>query len=173
MLLIEHVANQSDLDFLYSSCLYGARKGHYAVNVENPEMLGSLKQELQSVIDQQRLLDGRRALASVFSLNKKRIAMLIISELIPDSDKFEIYALSVMKKYQQRGFGSQILQGLVSRLPQAQIVARCSPASDQMVFMLEKHGFKLDSIDQDYRVLARTVPDASDLVAPFYAGYSF
>ena len=71
----------------------------------------------RAVIARGSLLDQRRASASVYSLNSKRIAALITSEAEPGSGCVEIYALSVVKKYQNQGYGSLILNDLINHYP--------------------------------------------------------
>jgi RimJ/RimL family protein N-acetyltransferase len=164
----ERIANNTDLDFIYSCILYGARKGHYAFNAENPEVVKSMKREIQSVISQRTLLDQRDAQATVFTLGDKRIATLILSEAAPDNDSLEIYAFSVAKKYQGKGYGRQILEAVLDRLLYTDVYARCSSASEKMVKLLESRSFRIDSMDQDYRVLIRNAVEKVALVAPVY-----
>jgi RimJ/RimL family protein N-acetyltransferase len=164
----ERIANITDLDFIYSCILYGARKGHYAFNAENPDVVNSMKKEIRSVISQQALLDRRDAQATVYLLDGKLIATLILSQAAPDNDSLEIYAFSVAKKYQGRGFGRQILEAVLDRLLYTDVYARCSSSSEKMVKLLESRSFRLDSVDQGHRVMLRNAVEKVSLAAPLY-----
>ncbi|MDH5387644.1 MAG: GNAT family N-acetyltransferase [Gammaproteobacteria bacterium] len=152
---VQRTANITDLSFIYSCLLYGARKGHYSFNAENPEVVRQMKQEIQYVISHQRLLDRRYALASVYTLQNKRIAISIMSAAFLNDDSSEIYAVSVARQFQNRGYGSYIIDDLLSRYQHSEIYARCSPTSEKMNELLEKRGFRLHSTDMDYKVLIR------------------
>ena len=175
--LIERTANYTDFDFIHSCILFGEKKGHYAVDVSSPLMLEHLKLEIRSVIMQQRLLDGRWAVASVFLKNNMRVSTLIMSAQGQISNQLEIYALSVAKKFQGQGIATQILDQLpdnlswntgrkMSHLP---ISARCSDASKKMQSMLEKRGFRVNNIDNGFNVLVRSSLDGQDVPDPLYA----
>jgi RimJ/RimL family protein N-acetyltransferase len=164
----ERIANITDVDFINSCILYGARKGHYAFNAGNPDVVKSMKKEIQSVISRQTLLDQRYAQATVFMLDGKRIATLILSEALPNSSSLEIYAFSVAKKYQGKGYGSQILESVLNRLLYINVYARCSSASEKMVKLLESRSFRVDSMDDVYRVLLRDAVDRADIAEPLY-----
>lgn len=163
MSLAKRHADPTDLDFIYSCLLYGARKGHYAFDAENALLVGCMKEEVQSIVSTQTLLDRRRGIASIYSLNNKRLGLLIISEAEPDSDCLEIYALSVRKNHQKRGHGSAILDDALSHYPHTDIYARCSSASDSLYRLLTARSFVPVGIDGDYRILKRDgfKPDTS------------
>lgn len=165
-MLIERNANYTDFDFIYSTLLNGARHGHYAVNVDSEAMLQSLKDEIHSITRQRCLLDGRFATASIFSRQNQRIAVLITSQAMDDPRGFEIYALSVAKKYRDMGYGSAVLDLLMNRLYRADITARCSEQSVKMQRMLEMRGFKPLLNDQGFTLLKRQVPAESGMM-PF------
>lgn len=164
MKLEERVANITDLDFINGCILYGARKGHYSFNAENPEVVASMKKEIKSVIIDQTLLDQRHAQATVFTLDGKRIATLIVCEVAPNVTAMEIYAMSVVKKYQNKGYGSQILETVLHRLTHTDIYARCTLASEKMNVLLESNGFSFYKMDRGYRVLFKEAVDRSDIV---------
>ena len=153
--LVKSEAQTTDLDFICGCILYGARKGHYAFNPENPLHLRCMKNEMYSIIARGLLLDQRRATASIYSLNGKRMATLITSEAGPGSSCVEIYALSVVKKYQNQGYGGMILDDLINHYPHTDIYARCSSASDSMYKLLSDRFFTLLGTDGEYRVLRR------------------
>jgi GNAT superfamily N-acetyltransferase len=163
MKLEERLANISDLDFINGCILYGARKGHYAFNAENPAVVAAMKTEIKSVIMAQALLDQRYAQATVFTLNGKRIATLIVSEAAPGQVGVEIYAMSVVKKFQNRGYGSQLLDGMLGRFAHNDVYARCSLVSEKMHALLESRGFRLYAIDRDHRVLLKEAVESSEI----------
>ncbi len=167
-MLTERQANFTDFDFIHGGLLYGARKGHYAVNTESKAMLSCLKQEVRSVITQNCLLDGRSALARVFLEGNCRVANLITCEHEVGSQAFEIYALTVAKKYQGQGFGSQVLDAAMVALSSVVVYARCSVASGKMLSMLEKRGFRVNTTDNDFTVLVRHTPQVNDFEKPLY-----
>ena len=163
MKLEQRLANITDLDFINGCILNGARKGHYSFNAENPAMVAAMKKEIRSVITAQVLLDQRYAQASVFTLNGKRIAILILSEAAPGMADLEIYALSVAKKNHNRGYGSQLLDTVLSRHSHSDIYARCSLVSEKMQVMLERRGFRFYGMDRDFRVLLREADASSEM----------
>jgi len=163
MKLEERLANLTDLDFINGCILYGARKGHYEFNAENPAVVAAMKKEMKSVITRQALLDQRYAQATVFTLNGKRIATLIVSEAAPGHAGVEIYAMSVVKTFQNRGVGSQLLDGMLNRFTHSDVYARCSLASEKMVALLESRGFRLYAMDHDYRVLLKEAVESSEI----------
>ncbi|MDH5471920.1 MAG: GNAT family N-acetyltransferase [Gammaproteobacteria bacterium] len=165
MSIVKRLANLKDLEFIYSCILYGARKGRYSFNAENPEIVKSMKYEIQSVVGRQLLLDQRYARAFVFIQNNKRIATLIMSAASDNIRGSEIYALSVARKYQNQGYGSRIVDDLLNEYQSSDIYARCSPSSEKMRTLLEKRGFRVHSMDDDYRILLR---DAVDNIGPLY-----
>ncbi|MFC1589543.1 GNAT family N-acetyltransferase [Pseudomonadota bacterium] len=171
MKLIQRTANITDLSFIYSCLLYGARKGHYAFNAENPEVVRQMKKEVQSVILNQRLLDRRYALASVYTLQNKRIATSIMSEAFLNDDSLEIHAVSVAKRFQKQGYGSQIIDDLLSKYQHSEIYARCSHASETMNDLLENRGFRLHATEMDYKVLIKDAFISRSLVEPVHLRY--
>ena len=171
MPLVQLTANITDLSFIYSCLLYGARKGHYSFNAENPEVVRQMKKEIQSVISHQRLLDRRYALASIYTLKNKRIATSIMSAAFLNDDSFEFHAVSVARKFQNRGYGSHIIDDLLSRYQHSEIYARCSPASEKMNELLENRGFRLHSIDMGYKVLVRDAFVDKCFIEPVHLRY--
>lgn len=165
---VEREANFTDFDFIHSGLLYGARKGHYAVNVDSAAMLNCLKQEIRSAITRNRLLDGRSAFASVFVVNNTRVASLIICEYEAGNQAFEVYALTVAKKYQARGYGSQVLDAAMAKLCRHEVYARCSLASEKMQGMLEKRGFRVNTTGNGFTLLRRSMPDVNDVDKTLY-----
>ena len=170
-MLEERIANITDLHFICGCILYGGRKGHYSIDVENPAIVNSMKKEMLSVINSQRLLDTRHAQATIYSVDGKRIAMVIISEASPGDSCYELYAMSVMKSHQNKGYGLQILDSVLNRFVYLDICARCLPASDRMRHLLSKRGFEFHSIDQGYTVLLRTAVRDHALATPVYMQY--
>ena len=154
-LLEKRRADATDIDFICGCILFGARKGHYAFNAENPFHVSCLRNEIHSIVSSELLLDQRRATASVYMLDSVRIATLITSEAGAGSRCLEIYALSILKKYQNQGYGSLILDDLINDYPYTDIYARCSPASDGMYKLLSNRGFHFLGTDRDHRVLRR------------------
>jgi len=155
MQLVNRSANITDLSFIYSCLLYGARKGHYSFDADNPEIVHQMKKEIQSVITRQLLQDERYAIASIFTLNGKRVAVMILAETGLEEHDLEIYALSVARSFQNLGYGSQIIDGLLNQYPDTNIFARCSATSDQMIMLLEDRGFCFFAMDSDHKVLMK------------------
>ncbi len=155
-MLEERIANITDLHFICGCILYGGRKGHYSVDVENMDIVKGMKREMQSVINSQKLLDKRHAQATIYTIGGKRIAVVIISEASPGDSCYEIYAMSVIKSYQNKGYGLQILDSVLNRFVYLDICARCLPASGRMSRLLSKRGFEFHSMDKAYTVLLRT-----------------
>lgn len=166
------VANITDLNFICSCILYGARKGHYSIDVGNRAVVNCMNEEVQSVISSQKLLDDRQAQATVYLVDNIRIALVIISEASPgNSSCYEIYAMSVIKSHQNKGYGAQILDSVLDRFLYLDICARCLPASDIMSELLIRRGFEFHSKDKDCIVMLRTAMDDPGLIAPVYMRY--
>ena len=164
-LLARRKANAADLDFICGVIVAGARKGHYAFNAEHSLHVRCMKEEMQSIVARGSLLDRRRGTATVYSLNNRRVAVLITSEAEPGGGCLEIYALSVARKYQRRGYGSLILDDLINRCPNTDIYARCSTVSRRMYGLLADRCFELIGTDGDFRVLKRNGVPSLTLVS--------
>lgn len=168
MVLRVRSADYTDFDFIHGCLLYGARKGHYSVNITSEAALNCLKLEIDSVIQKQCLLDGRHAIAWIYELAGKRVATLILCDQEDGYPAYEIYALSVARKFQGRGYGNQALDYLMNQLPQAQLVARCSAQSSKLQHMLEKRGFRVNNTFNGFNILVRETLHLSDLSVPTY-----
>jgi GNAT superfamily N-acetyltransferase len=170
--LEERIANISDLHFICGCILYGARKDHYSIDADNKAVVNCMRKEMLSVIDNQELLDGRHAQATIFSVDNRRIAVVIISEASAGDSIYEIYAMSVISCYQGKGFGAQILDVVLSRFLYLDICARCLPASYKMSRLLERRGFEYHSMDKGFKVLLRTAVADYQLAGPAYERFS-
>ncbi|MDH5711487.1 MAG: hypothetical protein OEZ15_07495 [Gammaproteobacteria bacterium] len=171
MPLVKRIANFTDLAFIYSCILNGARKGHYLVDVDNPEMVRQMKKEIQSVITQQLLLDKRHAVASVYTLHGTRVAALIMSAASLDNNGDEIYAISVAREHQNRGFGSAIIDDVICSYQVTDIYARCSSASTKMSQLLKKRGFSVVATHSGFEILARNHLEPGNYAQPIYLGF--
>jgi hypothetical protein len=169
MTQLERSANITDLDFIQGCILFGARKGHYSFDPENPVLVHWMKKEIRSVVTSRMLLDGRQASASVFLTGHKRIATMILSQAAPGSHSLEIYALSVIREFQHKGFGSRIIKNLLEHYPDVEIFARCTPSSVTMYNLLLRKGFRFNCMDNDFRVLTREPVSSISRVAPVYS----
>ena len=167
-MLEERVANITDLHFICSCILYGARKDHYSIDVKNKTIVKCMKKEIQSVISNQKLLDNRQAWATIYLVDNIRVALVIISEASPGDSCYELYAMSVIKSHQNKGYGAQILDSVLDRFLYLDICARCLPASNRMSRLLIQRGFEFHSKDKDCVVLLRTAIDNPGLVGPVY-----
>ena len=161
-MLIQRVANIRDIGFINSTIIYGARKGHYAIDVDNAAMIRAMKMEIQSIINCGLLSDGRRASASVHTLGDVRIGITILCETEPGEDGYEIYAMSVSKQYQNQGYGGRILDVVLANLNVADVYARCLPESRVMKGLLESRGFGLLAVDGNYEVYTNRIFSRSD-----------
>ena len=167
----ERIANITDLHFICSCILYGARKNHYSIDVENQTIVKCMKKEIQSVISNQKLLDNRQAQATIYLVDNIRVALVIISEASPGDSCYELYAMSVIKSHQNKGYGAQILDSVLGRFLYLDICARCLPASNRMSRLLIQRGFEFHSKDKDCVVMLRTAIDDPGLVEPVYMRY--
>jgi len=130
-----------------------------------------MKKEIQSVISNQKLIDNRQAQATIYLIDNIRVAFVIISEASPGDSCYELYAMSVIKSHQNKGYGSQIIDRVLDRFLYLSICARCLPASNRMSRLLIQHGFEFHSKDKDCMVMLRTAIDAPGLVEPVYMRY--
>jgi hypothetical protein len=170
-MLTEHVANQSDLGFMHSCILYGARKGHYAFNADNPEVVQRMKSETQEVISNGKLADGRHATASIFTLGNSRVGMVIICEAAPYAMASEIYALSVVKLYQHRGYGGRILDNVLEQHLYHDVYSRCLPASAAMKKLLVGKGFVFYTREGDFETYVKDGIDCNAAATTMFSGY--
>ncbi len=170
-MLEQRIADITDIHFINSCILYGARKGHYLIDVDNQVVVECMKKEIKSVINNQKLLDNRHAQATVYSADNKRVAMVIISEATPGSSCYEIYAISVIKGHQGKGYGSQILDSILNRFLYLDVYARCLPASVRMEQLLVQRGFKFDSMDKGFKVMLKAAADYCNIAEPLYMNY--
>lgn len=171
-MLEERTANSSDLHFIYGCILHDARKDHYSIDADNKAVVKCMRKEMQSVIDNHELLDGRHAQATIFSVDNRRIAVVIISEASVGDSIYEIYAMSVISSCQSKGLGAQILDVVLNRFLYLDICARCLPASYKMSRLLERRGFEYHSMDKGFKVLLRTAVGDYRLAGPAYVRFS-
>ena len=130
-----------------------------------------MKEEIQSVISNQQLLDKRHAQATIYLNDNVRIAFVIISEASPGDSCYEIYAMSVIKSHQNKGYGAHILDSVLDRFLYLDICARCLPASDRMSRLLVQRGFEFHSKDKDCIVMLRPAMADPSLLEPVYMRY--
>lgn len=161
-MLKARTANTTDLGFINGCILYGARKGHYAFSVDKPEMVSAMKRETQSIISGGLLTDRRQAAASVFTQAGDRVGILIMCEAQHGSLAYEIYALSVTKKHQHKGYGRQMLDHVLEHYLYHDIYARCLPASATMKILLTGQGFVFHQRDGDFETYVKDGFDRGD-----------
>lgn len=130
-----------------------------------------MKKEMQSVISNQKLLDNRQAQATIYLVDNIRVALVIISEASPGDSCYELYAMSVIKSHQNKGYGTQILDIVLDRFLYLDICARCLTASNRMSRLLIQRGFEFHSKDKDCVLMLRTAIDDLGLVEPVYMRY--
>ncbi|MDH5767309.1 MAG: GNAT family N-acetyltransferase [Gammaproteobacteria bacterium] len=155
-MLVERAANITDIEFINSCILYGARKGHYSFDAENPDMVKAMKRESRSVIVDGFLHDKRRATATIFTLENNRIGTLIMCEVAPNAMGYEIYAMSVAKKHQRKGYGGQMLDSVTRNFLYDNVLARCLPVSEVMKKLLKSRGFVFHGEDGEYDTYVKT-----------------
>jgi len=172
-MLVERVANITDNSFINSCVLYGARKGHYSFNAENPEMVAAMKAEIHSVLSSGLLSDQRRAMASIFTMDGIRIGMLIMCEVAPNTMGYEIYAMSVAKKHQHKGYGGLILDRVMQLFLYDEVHARCLPVSMAMKKLLTSRGFVLHSEDGEYETYIKGGFQCGDVAEPMALSHSY
>lgn len=170
-MLLARAANVTDFGFINGCILYGARKGHYAFNADNPDMVKAMKNEIQSVISYGRLADQRRAAASIFTEANSRVGMLIMCEANPGSMVYEIYALSVTNKYQHKGYGGRILDHALRQYMYHDVYARCLPVSETMKLLLTGRGFVFHDQDGDFETFLKPGADNREAALSAVPGY--
>lgn len=170
-MLVERMANMADNSFMNSCILYGARKGHYAFDAENTEVVRAMKMEMQSVISNGLLADNRHATASVYTLQNSRVGVSIICEALPGSMAVEIYALSVANRFQRSGFGGQMLDHVLRNYLYHDVIARCLPLSETMKQLLIRRGFVLHRAEGDFETYIKHGFDCCDAVQPMVFRY--
>lgn len=172
-MLVERVANITDLSFINNCILHGARKGHYSFNAEKPEMVAAMKREMQSVLTDGLLSDQRRAMASIFTLGNTRVGMLIMCEVAPNAMGYEIYALSVAKKHQRKGYGGQILDHVIKHFLYDDVYVGCLPVSETMKKLLKSRGFVFHADDGEYEIYIKDGFNCCDVAEPLALSYSY
>jgi GNAT superfamily N-acetyltransferase len=172
-MLVERVANLTDLGFINSCILYGARKGHYSFDAENPRMVAAMKREVQSVLSGGPLLDTRNAMTTIFTMQDVRVGMLIMCELAPNATGYEIYALSVAKNHQGKGYGCQILDSIKNRYLYDDVHARCLPVSEKMKKLLKSRGFVYLNEDGEYETYVKYGFNCHDMAEPLVLSHKY
>lgn len=165
-MLVIRKSNITDLGFIYSHILYGAKKGHYSFDAENEEMVRWMKKEMQSVVVNSKLLDERYARAFIVILNNMRIGLFVLSQYTKNSSDVEIYAISIIKKYQSKGYGRGVIDEIINRSTHENIYAKCSVASNKMSDLLLNKGFKPIGTDENHSVFKREALSHKDISQP-------
>jgi len=115
-MLKKRIAYITDLNFISRCVLYGARDTLYSINVDNSYILRRMRKEIRSVISNEKLLDKRHAIAIVYSVDNRRVAFSIVNEASHGDRCYEIYAMSIVKAQQNKGYGGQILDIMLNQL---------------------------------------------------------
>lgn len=155
-MLTVHRATDKDQNFICSHILAASRKGHFAIDPDNREMVTSMKQEIFSIINKKQLLNGLGTFTFVFYNKSTRVGFTIITESPVNDGGFEIHAMLVLPEYQHQGFGSFMLDTVLGRMLSDKVYARCSPQSEAMINMLHKRGFiEISTNELNYKIMRR------------------
>lgn len=145
-------ATERDLDFIMGEVIEGAKHGHYAPSLLEPEQAQGFRDQLRNVICHSAMLRGTdrgpeqiRAQLWVYGRNgDDQVGYLLVSEKLPGSlsTDIELYKAGVRKDRRTEGHGRRIVLLFVAfSPPRAKLYARCFPPSETMFKLLQEVGF--------------------------------
>ena len=154
-----------DQGFVCSRLLNGSRNGHFHIDVDNKQKMKTFRAQVNDALHSTQ--DNPHSIRSIYIAESRaqRIGIAIVDFIDPYGFNREIHAMSILPEYQSQGYGSALLDQLMTRLQASGIYVRCSAASEQMYQMLLHRGFHyLRTTDGGYRVLKRDTLDLRDLM---------
>lgn len=146
------LATERDLNFIMEEVIEGAKLGHYAASLLEPEQASEFRNQLRNVIRHTAMLRGTdrgpeqiRAWLWVYGRDgDDHVGYLLVSEKLPGSlaTDIELYKAGVRKDRRIEGHGRRVVQLFVAfSSPTVKLYARCLPASDTMFKLLQEVGF--------------------------------
>jgi ribosomal protein S18 acetylase RimI-like enzyme len=143
-------ATMDDADFIFDSILQGARSGHF-----NEEYLHSnqgLRIQIHNSISLGRCPTHRGGASTAFMYVYAEDSRTIGFSWVVKTqrrDEWELYMMAVARDCRRRGVGEKIVCETIQRLPgNAKVLARVYRASDIMLRVLLKMGFKRSTVQR-------------------------
>lgn len=146
------LATVADLDFVMNEVVDGAKNGHYASTLLNPEEQKGLYEQLKNVVHYSHM--GRisqRGVEYIFaqlwiygSSKDNQVGFCLLSEKLPGSveSEMELYKIGVRKDLRGLGHGRRIAELFVTKMPKTvKLYARCYKCSEVMFMLLKEVGF--------------------------------
>lgn len=145
-------ATENDLDFIMAEVIDGARNGHYASSLLDPEQERGFREQLRNVIKFSAMVRwsdrGVEQIAARIwiygSPRDDQVGYLLSSERLPGSleSEIELYKAGVRKDRLGLGHGRRIAQLFVAFTPPTvNLYARCFLPSQAMFLLLQEVGF--------------------------------
>ena len=143
-----HLASPADVPFIVDTLAAEARRGHFNCDCTQPEVLRGLWHQVQSIVcdgvaPMPDARDGAGGRAVVIQVGQVNAGFAILVEHAPRSwyQRIELFALATHEAYRQRGLARQLVSNLVRDAQSAVVSARCAPASEGMLKLLESCSF--------------------------------
>ena len=142
-----------DLPHISSWMTLGERKGHFLPAADDEQRNAMLEKAVtQEVVFVPRLNGAVHAGflmdLQVLQISKSKLSAFVTMKTpeIPATHPFynclEIYQFMVNPELQGRGIGGLLLDKILGEYTEHSLFARCLPASQQMIAMLKRRGFK-------------------------------
>lgn len=155
-MLTSRTGNFKDSNFILGCLLEGARHGSFAVDLESPDCVQSLKSEINMILTRKLTAQGIPAQTLVYCEDDKPVGFAIVTDLEEGRLALELYAIAVAARYRGKGYGSQILNDLLMCFDYSSFFARCSPRSATIQQMLERRSFiHIDTNELGYSIMVR------------------
>jgi RimJ/RimL family protein N-acetyltransferase len=163
MQLSHRPARPDDHGFICSCILNGARKDHYSLDASDSQAVRHFKQDMTTRL-RSTGADGQQEYIYIFLLGQQRIGLVMLTGLDTSNYNFELYALSVLPRFQGKGYGKLILDIIMRKLHKQVVYARCAEASKAMRHLLLKYDFQcISHTDQGIYVMRRDNLDMTDI----------
>ena len=145
-------ATEQDLDFIMEEVVEGAKRGHYAASLLDPDQARGFRDQLRNVIRNSVMVRwsdrGAEEIGAklwVYGCDRDdQVGYLLVSEKVADSfaTDIELYKAGVRADRRTEGHGRRIVQLFAAFSPKSvKLYARCFPPSEGMFQLLKEVGF--------------------------------
>ena len=155
-MLNPRAGNINDSEFISACLLSGARKGLFAVDVDRPECVRLMQDEVRSILSRNRAAAGVPAQTLVYSEKGETVGFVIVVSRSKTDMELELYAIAVAHRHRGMGFGARMLDDVLTNFDYMRFYARCSGNSVIMRRMLQKRAFsQIDTNELGYSIMVR------------------
>ena len=143
-----HLASPADVPFIIDAIVAESRRGHFACDCSQPDVLRGLWHQVQTVVaDGVTPLPGARngaaGRAFVVQVGAVNAGFAILVEHAPGSwrERLELFAMATDERFRDQGVAQFLVRSLAREARSEVVYARCAAVSDAMQATLVSCGF--------------------------------